>query len=224
MDQVFSRHSTLLRKKNAETGVELVQLLKQSYTPTPEIKLLTEVADVKEWLSPCVDQAFAGLTEGYQFLIEQKDEDVYVRDKLFSVVESYREGAVLLKSKPTGKPQRAQRRHLFFSHPKKVENAALLSEEERESRTRELCRASENKAVECFNALKKNVKKLFAMSLLNAEQYNWWKDIIAHQESANWSAQGIKRITKRALSINDYWTVYFKALYLHICTPFKTID
>lgn len=146
---------------------------------------------MKEWLAPCINTAFAGLTEGYQFLIEEKDGDVYVRDKLYSVIESYRDGAVLLKTIPTGTPNRAQRRHLFFSHPKKVENAALLSDEERRSRADDLERASQNKAEECFNALKKNVKRLFAMSLLNAEQYKWWMGLIARQETTNWHEQGI---------------------------------
>lgn len=190
VDQVFSRHSTVLRRKDAPTGVELCKILSESYTPTPDIRLLTEVADVKEWLSPCLNKSFQGITEGYQFLIEQLDGDVYVRDKLYSVVESYREGAVLLKDIPKGTPQRAERRHLFFSHPKKLENGATLSQAEKQSRAEDLLRASQNKAEESFNALKKNVKRLLLLSLLDAEQYQWWKDVIAHQETTNWSEKG----------------------------------
>ncbi len=190
VDQVFSRHSSLLRRKEAQTAIELAEILSDSYSPTPDIRLLTEAADVKEWLSEHMNKSFQGITEGYQFLIENVDGETYVRDKMFSVVESYREGAVLLKSVPPGQPGRAVRRHLFFSHPKKVEGVANLSKTERAEREEAQKRASVLKAEESFTALKRNVKRLFVMSLMNKSQYDWWQRVITKQETTDWSSTG----------------------------------
>ncbi len=137
-----------------------------------------------------MNKSFQGITEGYQFLIENVDGETYVRDKMFSVVESYREGAVLLKSVPPGIPGRAVRRHLFFSHPKKVEGVANLSKTERAEREEAQKRASVLKAEESFTALKRNVKRLFVMSLMNQSQYDWWQRVITKQETTDWSTTG----------------------------------
>ena len=93
MDQLFSKVSTFLRKNGAETQTgntklhdnifsckscknttytELTRAIEESYTPTPEVKVLECVHDVKEWLSPHLHDVH-GHTEPLHFKFIKDD-------------------------------------------------------------------------------------------------------------------------------------------------------
>ncbi len=196
VDQVFSCHSRELRRRDIITGVHLEAVLLQSYTPTPTIVILPEAADVKSWLAPFCSSTFVGITEGYQFLFEVIGEDVYIRDKLFSVASEYQPGAVLLTGIPNNEegPRRAARRHLFFSHPKSVVSAGLTAEEKSIKMAAERASA-EVKAQSCMNNLKKNIAVLRELKLLDDDleeepNFHWWEGIIETQENTDWEGEG----------------------------------
>jgi len=172
-DQVFSRHSQLLRRTNVVSGLELVKTLLKSYTPVPQISYLIEAADVSGWLKGCLRAAFQGVTDGYQFLFEKVGDKVYVRDKLWSVIPEYQEGAVLLEKMPEGAPLRAQQRHMFLAHPKKVAG---------ELREAELNRIHQE-AEKSLASLKSNVEMLKRMKYLTEEvDLKWWDTTMEFQE------------------------------------------
>lgn len=149
-DQVFSRHSQFLRRMHVLSGPKLVNYLMSSYTPVPQISFLSEAADVSRWFKGCLKRSFQGVTDGYQFLFELVGDNVYVRDKLWSVIPDYQEGAVLLEKVPEGRPLRAPQRHMFFSHPQRV--ASDLQEAE--------MKRVHTEADKLMAALKKNIQKL----------------------------------------------------------------
>lgn len=50
VDQMFNRFSTALRSKNAFTLTQLTKVIKSLYTPTPEITLLEEMYNFKQFM------------------------------------------------------------------------------------------------------------------------------------------------------------------------------
>lgn len=174
-DQVFSRHSSMLRRQNIVSGPQLVNILIQSYTPAPQIRLLMEAADVVKWFTGCLKRTFQGVTDGYQFLFELVGDKVYVRDKLWSVIPDYQEGAVLLEKVPEGLPLRAPQRHMFLSHPQRV--TAELQEAELK---RIHAEAEKNLAV-----LKKNIQVLAKSYTKEGKEADmeWWDRMLEYQEN-----------------------------------------
>lgn len=200
VDQIFSCHSRELRRNDIITGVDLEAVLRKSYTPIPTIALLPEAADVKSWLTPFCSTTFVGITDGYQFLFETIGGEVYVRDKLFSVAAEYQTGAVLLTGLPNeGEgPQRAARRHLFFSHPKSVVSAGLTADEKAAKLAAEK-KSAELKGQSCMNNLKKNISVLREMKLLDDDleeepNFHWWEGIIEQQENTDWESEGERKL------------------------------
>lgn len=193
-DQVFSRHSTKLNKKEAPCGDTLVALLMESYTPTPEMGLIVSAADVSCWLQPHLHKQFQGHTDSYQFLLQMQDDKVMVRDKLYSVITEYQEGAQLLLSIPQGLPTHAGRRHLYFTHPKHIsrvdKNGNPLSDEHRAQLQQQERNTCITRAEAGMEALKSNIKMLRELKMLSSEQLSWWEGFIQFQETTDWSARG----------------------------------
>jgi hypothetical protein len=69
-DQIFSRHSVHLRHRDVKTIRQLVDELTVSYTVPgqgrPLVRLLEEVADVREWLEPHCEKVIADVTGSYE--------------------------------------------------------------------------------------------------------------------------------------------------------------
>lgn len=110
-DQIFSRHSVHLQRRNVTTINQLVNELVESYTVPglgkPVVRMLEEVADVRMWLEPHSDKAITDVTGGYEtheFLFERRARNgecnCFVSTKPYCFFDEYVDAGFALTVRP----------------------------------------------------------------------------------------------------------------------------
>ena len=109
IDQMFSRFSVRLRRKKAFSLPTLVQVIEDSYTPSPNVELLKETADFREFIfcqRSARDQAvnqLNDLTFQHHIKFYLKDGESYLHGKKYTTTQEWTppEGLRFLKYIPS---------------------------------------------------------------------------------------------------------------------------
>ena len=117
IDQMFSRLSIRLRRKECLTVTELIKVAEECFTPSPKCMITTEIADIANWLDghdySYIQNKMRNLEFSHQFKIYgDADGKVRVQCKQFSTDEKWEPdiGVEVLKGLPaTDRPHKLQR-------------------------------------------------------------------------------------------------------------------